>query len=99
MTWYLLKIHEAETSVDEDVKKVEPSSIAGGNAKPNSLWKSLAVPQKVTLGLSIHPIPFLGIHQREVKTCPQKAYKGMCTEALFIIPQKYKELKRLSIDE
>lgn len=59
ITWYPVKIHEAKTSVDRDVKKVEPSDIAGGSVKWNSLWKSLPVPQKVTLWLSVYPIPFL----------------------------------------
>ena len=40
--------------MDENVKKVEPLYITSGNIKWHGLLKSLAVPQKATIGFSIH---------------------------------------------
>ena len=84
------------TSIDEDVEKLKPSHIAGGNLNntatlENNLTKFL---KWFSIDLLYYTkIPLLGICPREVKTY---AHTKLCTQMFIavslIIPQKWKQI-------
>ena len=76
------------TSIGEDVEKLEPLDIAGGNVKWCTAVKiSMAVPQKIKLELYEKTklelydpaFPFLHIYPKELKT----GHKTICIHSYF----------------
>jgi hypothetical protein len=75
------------------VKKEEHSSIAGGIALVQPLWKSVwwFLRKLNIVSLEDQTIPFLGIYPKDATTCNKDIISTMFIAALYIIARSWKE--------
>jgi hypothetical protein len=85
----------------KDVEKEEHSSIAGGTALVQTLWKSVwQFLRKLGIVLPEDPaIPLLGIYPEDAPTCNKDTCSTMFIAALFIIARSWKEPRCPSTEE
>lgn len=75
-----------KTGSNQDMKKPEPTQVAGDSVKRSAGLKNLVVPQNAKHRATNDPaIPLLGSFPRGMKTYPSNNFLVRVTTALFVV--------------